>query len=608
MTTEIILICALLVIAMGLFIWGRFRYDIVAFATLMAATALGLVPAADAFLGFGHPATITVAAVLIISRGLSNTGVVDMLAAVIQPASKRVITHIGAFSGTAAVLSAFMNNVGALALMMPAAIQSALAAKRSPALLLMPLSFGAILGGLVTLIGTPPNIIIATYRAEIGEGAFTMFDFTPVGGIVAVTGIAFIMLIGWRLIPKERRSASSTEMFDIENYMTEMNVTEKSSIVGKSFHELESEIEEIDAVVIGLARGNRFILSGRRDERLQPGDVLLIEASPEAIGRVSDVLELALPGDKGEAESEEEEEDDENVHASAFSRLSAENMTLLEAVVAQNSPLEGRTPALTRMRRRFGVNLLAVSRQGKPYRGRLRSFRFQIGDVLLLQGETDHLPDIVQELGCLPLAPRKLLGASRRLAWATIGIFAGAIIASSFNLIDLTVALGIAAILLVAMGSVRPLEIYESVDWPVIVLLGAMIPVGAALETTGATEFLAQAMVDLTFGAPPVVILALLMVVTMTLSDIMNNAATALVMAPISVGIARTLEVSADPFLMTVAIAASCAFLTPIGHQNNALIMGPGGYKFGDYWRLGLPLEILILIVSLPAILYFWPL
>ncbi|KZD08270.1 SLC13 family permease [Oceanibaculum pacificum] len=609
MPTDVVLIFVLLVVVMALFIWDRWRYDLVAFGALLAATALGLVPANEAFLGFGHPATVTVAAVLIISRGLSNTGVVDMIAAAIQPMTKRTVTHVGAFSGTAALLSTVMNNVGALALMMPAAIQSALNAKRSPAAILMPMSFAAILGGLVTLIGTPPNIIVATFRAEAMGEPFGMFDFTPVGGLVALIGVVFIATVGWRLIPKERRSAaSSLDIFDIENYVTEMNVTESSPISGKSFQELEEALEDIDAVVIGLARGSRFILAGRRDERLLPNDVLLIEASPEAIGQAAEILDLALPGAPLKEDEEEKARDEEEETPNTRARLNASNNTLVEAVVAQNSAIEGYTPASTRMRRRYGVNLLAVSRQGKPYRGRLRSFRFQVGDVLLLQGDTDRLPDIIQELGCLPLAPRKLMGASRRLAWATIAIFGAAIVASSFNLMDLTVSLGIAAILLVTLGSVRPLEIYESVDWPVIVLLGAMIPVGTALQTTGATEVLAQGIVDLTFGAPPIVVLALLMVVTMTLSDIMNNAATALVMAPIGVGIAKVLQVSPDPFLMTVAIAASCAFLTPIGHQNNALIMGPGGYKFGDYWRLGLPLEVLILVVSLPAILFFWPL
>lgn len=606
MNFEVASIFFLLTVVMALFIWGRWRFDIVAFGALMVATALGLVPADEAFLGFGHPATVTVAAVLIISRALSNSGVVDMLTNAIQPATRTNFTHISAFSGLAALLSAVMNNVGALALMMPAAIQSALNAKRSPATILMPLSFASLLGGLATLIGTPPNIIIATYRAGSGDGPFTMFDFTPVGGLVAVAGIIFIATIGWRLIPRERRSsATSMDLFDIENYVTEMNVGEKSKVVGRSFQELEKDIEEIDAILIGLARGNRFILAARRDEVLHAGDVLLVEAAPDAIGKVADALKLTLPGTP---EDQEEKEESEGKKAPREDRLRRQDMILMEVVVAQDSPLIGQTPASMRMRRRYSVNLLAVSRQGRPYRGRLRSFRFEVGDVLLLQGESDRLPDIVQQLGGLPLAPRKLQAGSRRLALLTVGLFVAAVAAAGIGLIGLPVAFGIAALAMVAFGAVRPREIYESVDWPIIVLLGAMIPIGTAMETTGAAALLAEWLIHATFGAPAVVTLALVMVLTMCLSDIMNNAATALVMAPISVSVAQALEVNPDPFLMAVAIAASCAFLTPIGHQNNALILGPGGYKFGDYWRLGLPLEILILAVAIPALLFFWPL
>ena len=602
MTFDVTSIFILLAVVMALFIWGRWRFDIVAFAALMAATVLGLVPADEAFMGFGHPATVTVAAVLIISRALSNSGVVDMLTGLIQPATRTPVTHISAFSGLAALLSTVMNNVGALALMMPAAIQSALNAKRSPATILMPLSFASILGGLVTLIGTPPNIIVATYRADSGDGPFRMFDFTPVGGLVALAGIAFVATIGWRLIPKERRSAaSSMDLFDIENYVAEMNVGEKSKVAGRSFQELEKEIEEIDAVLIGLARGNRFVLAARRDEVLQAGDVLLVEAAPDAISKVAEALKLTLPG----TPEDQEENGDE---APREDRLRRQDMTLVEAVVAQDSPLIGQTPASMRMRRRFSVNLLAVSRQGRPYRGRLRSFRFQVGDVLLLQGETDRLPDIIQELGGLPLAPRKLQAGNRRLAFATVALFAAAVAAATTGLIGLPIAFGIAALCMIGLGSVPLRDLYESIDWPVIVLLGAMIPVGQAMETSGAAAVLAETLVSITSGMPAAVTLLLVMIVTMVLTDVMNNAATALVMAPISVGIAGALDANPDTFLMAVAVAASCAFLTPIGHQNNALILGPGGYKFSDYWRMGLPLDVIILAVAIPALLFFWPL
>ena len=589
-------IFALLAVLLVLLVWGRWRYDVVAFLALVAAVAAGLVPVGDAFSGFGHPATVTVAFVLIISRALAESGAVDWAEVLVRPAAARTSTHIAALSGLAAGFSGFMNNVGTLGLLMPVALQSARKAGRSAALILMPLSFGSILGGLVTLIGTPPNIIIASYRGEVAGTPFGMFDYTPVGAVTALAGLAFVALIGWRLVPREAAGrAASEELFDIENYLAEAKVTEGSKAAGKTLGEVRDMTKEIDALLLGVIRGERLLPRHTRWTEVRSGDRLLIEAAPEEIDKLTTALALELGAAKAKGDSKE-------------SRLKSEDAAVVEAVIAPGSRLEGQTVQSQRMIGRHGFLLLAVSRQGRPYRGRLRAFRFRVGDVLLLHGEAERVPEVLAAFGCLPLAERGVSLGQRRAAPALIGIFAAAILASSLGLLPIAVSLGAAIVAMVLFGLLPLRQLYEGIDWPVIVLLGALIPVGGALEATGATEIIAGAILTVTAGGSPVLVLALVMIVTMTLSDLLNNAATAVVMAPIGVGLAERLGVNADPFLMAIAVAASCAFLTPIGHQNNALVMGPGGYRFGDYWRMGLPLEIVIVAVALPMILWVWPL
>ena len=592
MTTEQITLFAILCALFALLAWGRWRYDVVALMALMASVVTGVVPAGEAFTGFGHPATITVAAILILSRALTTTGATDWIARAVRPATGSTAAHIGALSSLAAAMSSVMNNVGTLGLLMPVALQSARKAKRSPAVILMPLSFGAILGGLVTLIGTPPNIIVATYRAEIVGAPFGMFDFTPVGAVTALAGVAFIALVGWRLVPvAARKRAVSEELFDIEHYVTEARVTKDSAALGKTMAEIDEATKDIDALLIALIRGERRYRPSA-GVPIQAGDLLVIEAGPEEIDKFVTALGLEL----GRAKK------------GGKTPLGHAEGALVEAVVAPRSRLEGQTVGSQRLIGRHGFTLLAVARQGRPHRGRLKAFRFRVGDVLLLHGEAERVPDAIAAFGCLPLAERGLSIGQRGKAPVLIAIFAAAIAAASFGLLPIPIALTLAVVVTVLAGLLPVRELYDGVDWPVIVLLGALIPVGGALEDTGATEVIAAAIHDATAGRSAVLVLVLLMVVTMTLSDILNNAATAVVMAPIAAGIAERLGASPDPFLMAVAVGASCAFLTPIGHQNNALIMGPGGYRFWDYWRMGLPLELLIVAVATPMILWVWPL
>ena len=590
MTTDQTILFGLCTLVFVFLIWGRWRYDLVAFVALLAALLTGVVPKELAFSGFGHPATVIIALVLIVSKGLSNSGAIELVARHVVDASRKLSTHITIMSGLAASLSAIMNNVAALALLMPVDMQAAKKAGRSPSMTLMPLSFASILGGMITLIGTPPNIVIAEYRGEALGEPFRMFDFAPVGLACAVVGVAYVALIGWRLLPKERQSADAgKDLFNLEDYVAEVRVREGSPIIGSRVRDLDADVERLDVEIIGLIRKGRRLPGQARIAEIQADDILILEASPDSIEEALGALQLDYVG-KGEG------------------RLGSRDLVLQEVLVPESSRLAGRSAMSVRLLYRYRVTLVGVSRQGKRFREKVRALEIKPGDVLLLLGSEDRLTDVTWRLGLLPLVDRGHSVMQREKVWLAVGIFAAAITAASFGLVYLPVALGCVVALYILLGIVPLRDVYTSVEWPVIVLLGSMIPIGGALESTGGTALIAGGIVDVSAGLSPVIVLGLLVVVTMTLSDVMNNTATAVIAAPIAVEIAERLGVNSDPFLMGVAVAASCAFLTPIGHKNNTLVMGPGGYRFGDYWRMGLPLEILIVVVSVPALVFFWPL
>lgn len=585
------IVFATLGLALTLFIWGRWRYDVVAMLSLLAVVLTGIVPPKDAFAGFGHAAVVAVAGVLVVSRGLRNSGLVDSLARLLSGIGNRPTAQVAALTGLVAFCSAFMNNVGALALLMPVAIQIARRGGHSPSLVLMPLAFGSLLGGMTTLIGTPPNIIIATIRAQAGGEPFRMFDFAPVGAGVAVVGVAFIALIGWRMIPKREGQASREDLFQIEEYTTEVRVPDESPLVGKLLRDIESAAD-VDLVIVGLVRHEQHLPAPSMFEVARAGDVLVVEADPKELKTVVDAAGLELVGSEPPGEQ----------------ALGSDKVGVAEAVVMPGSMLEGRTARSLNLRWRYGVNLLAVARQGTRVRERLGNVRFTAGDVVLLQGETERLAETMSTLGCLPLAERDLqLGKPRRVLLAG-AIFAAALVAAATGLLPVQIAFVTAGTLMVLTGLMSLRDVYDSIDWPIIILLGAMLPVGGALETTGGAQLIADQILRVANSLPGWATLAVLLVGTMFLSDLVNNAAAAVLMAPIAIHVAQGMNVSPDPLLLSVAIGASCAFLTPIGHQSNTLVMGPGGYQFGDYWRMGLLLEIIIAVVSIPLLMWFWPL
>ncbi|AXS42821.1 SLC13 family permease [Breoghania sp. L-A4] len=591
MPFDQIVLFAIFFAVFALMLWGRWRYDLVAFLALLVAVALGTIPVEDAFMGFGNEATIIVALVLVVSRGLVNSGAVEIITRQVVGGGRGLGSHIALMGGIGAVLSAFMNNVAALALLMPVDLQTAQRAGRGPGLTLMPLAFATILGGMVTLIGTPPNIIISQIRARSLDGPFRMFDFAPVGLACATVGLIFVALIGWRLLPTRVRSGGGEEsLFDLDDYIAELIVGDDSPLVGKKLGEIDEETEEANVAVIGLARAKTRFSASSRYVEIRPGDVLIVEATPEGIDRFRGVAKLEVAGDKRTGSA------------------TGEGMGLTEVVVPRDSRLDGRSALALQLLRRQGVTLLGVSRHGRRFYERVARLTVRAGDILLLYGPSDRLADVTRWLGALPLAARGIGVTQHRRAALAVGIFAAAIAGATFGFVALPIALGFVVALYVLFDIVPIREVYDHIEWPVVVLLGSMIPLGIALEESGGTTLIAEGIVGLTAGMPAAAVLFVLMVVIMTLSDVLNNTATAVIGAPVAIDIAHSLNVSPDPFLMAVAVAASCAFLTPIGHKNNTLILGPGGYAFSDYWRMGLPLEILIVVTGVPAILVFWPL
>jgi len=613
MTQDQGLIFAILVATIGLFIWGRWRHDVVALGALLACVLVGLVPDEQAFHGFGHPAVITVACVLVLSHGLQVTGVIDALAQRILPSNAGPMLSIAALTGLGALLSAFMNNVGALALLMPIALQIAAKQALPPGRVLMPLAFGTILGGMTTLIGTPPNLIVSSFRAQSGAGPFAMFDFSPVGVAVALTGVLFIALLGWRLVPK--REVAGAASFDTGTYLTEARVKPGAKAAGKTLREVEQLLDEADAQVIGMLRNDLRLSVPDPRQLLRVDDLLVIEAEPESLGTVLGKLGLQLEAERklevqADAGSTADTQDTANSPGADTDKKDSgdTDIVLQELLVRPDSQLVGRSARSTRLRSRYSINLLAISRASHRSIKRLRSTLFERGDVLLMQGALGDIAEFASDYACVPLADRAIKIPNPTHAGLALGVMLLAVAISAVGLLSAAVAFAAGVLVFMVLRVVPLRSIYESIDWPVIVLLGALLPVAGAMSTSGAADLLARLLMEHVAQGNPVIVLTLLLVVTMTLSDVMNNAATAAVMCPIALSAASQLGVSPDSLLMAVAIGASCSFLTPIGHQNNTLILSPGGFRFGDYWRLGLPLEILVALVSVPLLLVVWPL
>jgi di/tricarboxylate transporter len=583
-----LLVFSVLVASLGLFLWGRWRYDLVALGALLVLVFGGVIDPAAAFLGFGHPAVITVAAVLVVSRALERAGMVTAIVRRLTGLGSRRVVLIPVLTAAIILASGFMNNVGALAIFMPVAIKLARDADEPPSRLLMPLAFGSLLGGLLTLIGTPSNIIIGTFRGrETGE-AFRMFDFLPAGSIIALAGFVFIAAVGWRLVPVRRTSGSTEAIFEIEAYLTELIVPDGSPLVGRRVGAIR---QESDATLVGLVRPDEQLEAPSGYEVVRAGDRIVVETDSDGLERLVEEFGLEVPGS-----------------SDGEQKIDVGHLSLVEAVVAPETRAVGQSAESLNLPLRLGVNLLAVSRRGQSLRQRPTRVRLRSGDVVLLQGTDGAVSEAMETLGFLPLAQRSLkIRRPRRLVLAGV-LFAVALALTATGILEVQVALTAAAGLMVVARVIGTDDAYAAIDWPIIVLIAAMIPVGEALETSGGAATIAGWLESVAGGFAPIWTLGLLLVVVMLLSNVINNAAAAVVMAPIAIGMAVSQGFSIDPFLMAVAVGAAIPVLTPIGHQSNVLVMGPGGFHFSDYWRLGLPLSAIVALVGPPAILWAWPL
>lgn len=590
MTTNQMLAFAVLGGMMLLFVWGRIRYDLVAVLALLVALLVGIVEPETAFTGFADDIVIIVASALVISAAIERSGIVEAALARVAVGVRTVGSQLTLLVGTVTILSALVKNIGALAMLMPAAFQMAKKSGARPSCLLMPMAFGSLLGGLITMIGTSPNIIVSRVREEITGEPFGMFDYAPVGLGLALTGLIYLRF-AYRLLPGGREAAPTMgEALDIEDYSTEAQVPPDSPADGKTIAEFKA-LTGNEVEVAGFHRGEVRRTVPLPDARIDAGDILILQGEPEALERAIAAAGLALEG----------QHRDNGTGGST-------NVGVIEAVVGRDSILSGAAAGRMALHARHGVNLIAVSRRGERLTERLRDIVLAPGDVVVLQGPLDTLPERLRELGCLPLAERSLRLGSARRGLIPVGILAAAMALTALGLVPVAVAFFAAAALIMLAGVLPAREAYAHIDWPILVMIGALIPVSDSLRTTGATELIAAWLSAAASGMPAWGALALILVAAMAVTPFLNNAATVLVMAPIAATFAASLGHRPEAFLMAVAVGAGCDFLTPIGHQCNTLVLGPGGYRFGDYARLGAPLSLLVVIVGVPLILAVWPL
>lgn len=576
---------------MALFVWDRFRYDVTALIALLASMALGLVSPEQAFLGFSDDIVIIVASALVLSAAVQRSGLIEKAVAWTGQWLRGAGSQLVVLTASVGLASGLIKNIGALAMLMPAAGQLARRSGTNPSRFLMPMSFAALLGGLTTLVGTSPNIIVSRVREQMTGEPFGMFDYLPTGlGLLAI-GLVFLRL-GYHLVPADRRAAATMgEALNISDYTIEARVRSTSPVRGGTVAAFLREHDgEVDVTAV-LRHG----LSGevRPDLVLVEDDVLILAGEPDALERAVAASQLD-PSGLDEADGPQPRAGDD--------------VGVIEGVITARSALAGSSASRLMLRERMGLRLVAISREGESLRAKPASIVMQAGDVIVLQGALSAMPGRLRQLGVLPLAQRQIaLGATRK-GWLAVAILAAAMLATATGLLPVAAAFFAGAGMVVITGALTVDDAYEAIEWPILIMLGALIPVSGALQSTGASEVMATHLAELARDMPPWGAVALVLAASMAVTPFLNNAATVLVMAPISAVFAGDLGYRPDAFLMATAIGAGCDFLTPIGHQCNTLVMGPGGYRFGDYARLGAPLSLLVLVLGTPLIIHFWPL
>jgi di/tricarboxylate transporter len=589
MTTDQLLAFAVIAGMMIMFVWGRIRYDLVAGLALLTALLVGVVPFDQAFSGFSNDILVVVGAALLVSAAVTRSRLMEGLLQKLGPGLSSVRAQVILLVTAVTVLSAFVKNIGALAMMLPVAFQMAKRSGVSPSVFLMPMAFGSLLGGLMTLIGTSPNIIVSELRQELSGKPFSMFDFTPVGLGLSVLGITFLAF-GYKLLPQDRKGEGTlAEGIDIQDYVTEGRVGPKSGFAGQTLRELRRKLSKDVSVNAVVREGEK---KASQDTVLREDDHVILEGEPAALDEAVKTAGLELEGEHRETRVEKSDGE----------------IGTLEAVIGPDSLLAGNTATRLGLHERFNVNMIAVSRSGERLTERLGDIRLYAGDVIVLQGPMRTMSEVLRELDCLPLAPREIhLGTVRR-GLVPIAVLAVAMILAATGKLPVGVAFFGAGLAIILLGSLTVREAYTSIEWPLLLMIGALIPVSDAIRTTGGADVIASALAEVAQSLPPWGTVALIMAAAMLLTPFLNNAATVLVMAPIAASFADQLGFAPDALLMAVAVGAGCDFLTPIGHQCNTLVYGPGGYRFGDYARLGAPLSVLVLLAGTPLILLVWPL
>ena len=569
------------------FISGKYRYDYVSLGALALLILFDVIKIENAFIGFSHPAVITVALVLLISKGLQDAGLSAVTGNIIGRFSPSETQFLFLIMFIAAILSSFINNIGAMALLLPITLSTCQKMGWHAGKFLMPLAFASILGGMNTLIGTPPNIIIAEFKESYTGEAFNFFDFSYVGLLVSFLSIIFIGLISSKLVAK-RKLAKTNNLIDLDNFLFELIVPEGSNAIGLTFSSFIKKAGN-ETEILGLVNAMGAVSKVRNNAKIRADQHLVMKVSPNHISSIQDRFGLNI------AESSHD--------------LKEELIDEIEVVITPGSRLVGRKQNYLMKLAYEELFLLGMWRKGARFRTRLSKQMFKVGDVLLLGVRNTDKEDVtakINHLGLMPIRSREIstLPSRSRFLKAVI-FFTTAILLAAFNVINVLTAFLLCVLGFVGIKILKS-NLYRHIEWPIVIMLAAMIPIGQALESTGITALIATEVVSLAGDLHIFWVLMIILIITMLITDVINNAATAVIMAPFSVNIALQLGQPLEPFLMVVAVGASCAFLTPIGHQCNTLVMGPGNYKFSDYWRLGLPLDILIVLASIPMILFVW--
>ncbi len=590
MTPQIALTLFIVIAAIVLFATEKLRVDVVALLVLITLTITGLVTPLEAFAGFANPAVITVWAVFIVSGGLFKTGVADMLGKqVARLAGNSEARLIAVIMLTCGLMSAFMNNIGATAVLLPAVAGISHQTKIPLSKLLIPLAFSSLLGGNLTLIGTPPNILASSILAERGLESFAFFDFLPTGIVVFGAGILYMVFIGRHLLPAYE-PVKDIQTRRLREYVSEVRVSEDSPLAGQALYETRLGAT-YGLSVLAIIRNDKKRITPLPDVRLAAGDLLVVEGSAKDLVQAQEALGLV-------PEAGEE----------ADLVMKGNEMDLVEATLSPRSSMAGRSLKQMRFRDHYGFTALAIWRQGEVIFQRISEVELQFGDALLLQGPRHRLAALQEGDDFLVMEPVKLEQRRREKAPLAVGIMLLVLALTTLGGMHISLAMVIGVALMVLSGVLNMDEAYQSIEWRSVFLIACMLPLGTAMETTGTARFLADLIVGATAGLGLLATLAAIYILAGLITEPMSNAAATVLMVPIVIDIALELGASPQAFVLATVIGASTSFLTPVGHQANVLVLGPGGYRFSDYTRVGAPLNLVILIATLLFLPLFWPL